>query len=353
VFSGYLAGIEDYRVLSRSKSHTQTVRRVNLKMKILVTEDSAVYRHLLCTRLAEWNFSVEAVADAESALAIVSVTTTPLLLLVDWELPGMSGLELVAKVRSLDLPHYVYAVIVTSRDDKADVALALNAGADDYISKPFHDQELRARVEVASRTLAIHEKLVLANEQLKTLASRDPLTELLNRRAFMNEFRRETLRARRTKSPLTLVMCDIDHFKEVNDRFGHTTGDDVLRIISRELRDASRGTDLVGRMGGDEFLLVLSGSNAEGGQVLISRVREHLQKRAELKEVPIELSFGVIEMNLEDSERFAIEKVDAAMYSAKRQRPVQKRVGRFEFSEAWSAEPSARTTAKPRTPRLA
>jgi two-component system, cell cycle response regulator len=315
-------------------------------MKILVTEDSAVYRHLLCTRLAEWNFSVEAVADAESALAIVAASTTPLLLLVDWELPGMSGLELVAKVRGLDLPQYVYAVIVTSRDDKADVALALNAGADDYISKPFHDQELRARVEVASRTLAIHEKLVLANQQLKTLASRDPLTELLNRRAFMNEFRRETLRARRTQSPLTLVMCDIDHFKEVNDRFGHTAGDDVLKLISRELRDASRGTDLVGRMGGDEFLLVLSGSDLEGGQVLVSRVREHLHKRTELKEIPIDLSFGVIEMNLEDSERFAIEKADAAMYAAKRQRPVQKCVGSSEFSGAWSTEPSVRPTSK-------
>jgi two-component system, cell cycle response regulator len=340
-------------VSKRIRRHIQTVRKVNLKMKILVTEDSAVYRHLLCARLAEWNFSVEAVADAESALEIVSVATTPLLLLVDWELPGMSGLELVAKVRSLNLPHYVYAVIVTSRDDKADVALALNAGADDYISKPFHDQELRARVEVASRTLAIHEKLVLANEQLQTLAFRDPLTELLNRRAFMNSFRRETLRARRTKSPLTLVMCDIDHFKEVNDRFGHTTGDDVLRLISRELRDASRGTDLVGRMGGDEFLLALSSSNAEGGQILINRVRERLQKRTELKEVPVSLSFGVVEMNLEDSERFAIEKVDAAMYAAKRERSVQKRVGNLELPEGWGAEPASRISSKPRTPRLA
>jgi two-component system cell cycle response regulator len=322
-------------------------------MKILVTEDSAVYRHLLCTRLAEWNFSVEAVADAESALAIVTNTTCPLLLLVDWELPGMSGLELVAKVRSLNLRHYVYAVIVTSRDDKADVALALNVGADDYISKPFHDQELRARVEVASRTLAIHEKLVLANEQLKTLASLDPLTELLNRRAFMNAFRRETLRARRTQSPLTLVMCDIDHFKDVNDRFGHTVGDDVLRLIARELRDASRGTDLVGRMGGDEFLVVLSGSNAGGGQILVTRVREHLQNRTELKEVPVSLSFGVVEMNLDDSERFAIEKVDAAMYAAKRNRPTQKNVGSFEYPGAWNAGHSVRTPSKPRTPRLA
>jgi diguanylate cyclase (GGDEF)-like protein len=321
-------------------------------MKILVTEDSAVYRHLLCTRLAEWNFSVEAVADAESALAIISASTTPLLLLVDWELPGMSGLELVSKVRGLTLRHYIYAVIVTSRDGKADVAQALNSGADDYISKPFHDQELRARIEVASRTLAIHEKLVIANEQLKTLASIDPLTELLNRRALMNTFRRETLRARRTQSPITLVMCDIDHFKEVNDRFGHTTGDDVLRLVARELRDASRGTDLVGRMGGDEFLLVLSGSNAEGGQILTDRVREHLQKRTELKEVPVSLSFGVVEMNLEDSERFAIEKVDAAMYAAKRKRPAQQYVGNLECSESWQPEHFAQLP-KPRTPRSA
>ena len=146
-------------------------------------------------------------------------------------------------------------------------------------------------------------------------------------------------------------MCDIDHFKEVNDRFGHTAGDDVLRLISRELRDASRGTDIVGRMGGDEFLLVLSGSNAEGGQILINRLREHLLARTELKDVPISLSFGIIEMNLEDSERFAIEKVDAAMYAAKRQRPVQKHV--VDASEARNAEPSSLIPSKRSATRLA
>jgi two-component system, cell cycle response regulator len=182
-------------------------------MKILVTEDSAVYRHLLCTQATEWNYSVEAVSDAESALPIISAAAAPMVLLIDWELPGMSGLELLSAVRRLSLKHYVYAIVLTGRNDKADLVMALNAGADDYLVKPFHDEELRARLQVAMRTLALHQELVNANERLECLASEDPLTDLLNRRALMSAFHRERLRAQRKQSSITLVMCDIDHFK--------------------------------------------------------------------------------------------------------------------------------------------
>jgi two-component system cell cycle response regulator len=288
-------------------------------MKILLTEDSAVYRHMLCTQLTEWKYSVEAVADAESALPIISAAAAPMLLLTDWELPGMSGLDLISAVRRLCLKHYVYAIVLTARKDKADLVTALDAGADDYLVKPFHEEELRARLQVATRTLALHEELVHANERLECLASEDALTDLLNRRALMTEFRRERLRAQREQSLITLVMCDIDHFKQVNDSHGHTVGDEVLKLVARALQSSSRGSDLVARVGGDEFLLVLPDSDVVGSVTLVQRVRQRLKERAELYGVLISLSFGIAAIDLEQSEQAALEKVDAALYAAKRE----------------------------------
>jgi len=290
-----------------------------IPMKILLTEESAVYRHLLCTQLTEWQYSVEAVADAESALPIISAAAAPMVLLIDWELSGMNGLDLISAMRRLCLKHYVYAIVLTARKDKADLVTALDAGADDYLVKPFHEGELRARLQVATRTLVLHEELVNANERLECLASEDALTDLLNRRALMTAFHRERLRTQRKRSLMTLVMCDIDHFKQVNDSYGHTVGDEVLKLVARVLKDSSRGSDLVARMGGDEFLLVLPDSDAVGGVTLVQRVRKRLKKRAELHGIPVSLSFGIAEMDLEQSEQAALEKVDAALYAAKRE----------------------------------
>jgi two-component system, cell cycle response regulator len=302
-------------------------------VKILLLEDSDVYCYLLCSLLTEWGYSVEAVRDAESALPIVSATEGPMVLLIDWELPGMSGLDFLCKVRELDLKHYAYAIVLTARSDKADLVRALDAGADDYLAKPFNDLELQARVRVAVRTLDIQEKLVLANQKLECLAAQDPLTDLLNRRALAIAFQRERVRARRKQSPITLVMCDIDHFKQVNDEHGHAIGDEVIKLVARALKDSSRGSDLVARMGGDEFLLVLSGSDVSGGVALVERVQQNLQGRKELGQVSISISFGIAGMDVEQSEQVAIEIADAALYGAK----VEGR-NRYHVAEAKSHE---------------
>jgi len=286
-------------------------------MRILVVEDSAVYRHLLSTQLAEWGFPAETTPDAESALPIIAAAEVPMVLLVDWELPGMSGLQLLCELRKLHLKHYVYALVLTARSGKDDVAEALNAGADDYLVKPFHEQEFQARIRVATRLLAVHEELIVANERLECLAAQDPLTELFNRRALMSALNRERMRAQRKQYPLTLVMCDIDKFKEVNDAHGHGTGDEVLKFVARDLKQSCRGSDFVARIGGDEFLVVLPDSDAGGGVALVTRVQERLRERNAVLPVQVSLSFGIAVIDTKQSEYVALAKADAALYEAK------------------------------------
>jgi diguanylate cyclase (GGDEF)-like protein len=231
----------------------------------------------------------------------------------------MSGVELISEVRQLKLKHYVYVIILTARSDKGDLVRALNAGADDYLVKPFHVEELQARIQVAQRTLVLHEALVAANKQLECLAYQDPLTELLNRRALMLAIHRERKRALRKKSSITLVMCDIDKFKQVNDGFGHGVGDDVLKLVAKELRRACRDSDVVARMGGDEFLLVLLEMESRDAVALVKRAQKGLQERSELLNIPISLSFGIAAMEIEQSEEVALAAADAALYAAKRE----------------------------------
>ena len=286
-------------------------------MKVLVVEDSVIYRHLLCEQLRE--FEVVTVPDAESALPIIAANDEPFVLLMDWELPGMSGLDLIQQVRNLPRKHYIYAVMLTGRSDKSDLVSALAAGLDDYVVKPFHAQEFQARIQVAVRTLLLHEELVNANDRLELLASHDPLTGLANRRALNDLFARELQLARRTSFPITIVMCDVDEFKQVNDKLGHAEGDQVLRLVARWLKSASRGSDIVARTGGDEFVVVLSNTQAAGAAIFVERVQRCMRadERLLALQVPVTLSFGIAEMDLTLGEAAAISRADSALYAAK------------------------------------
>jgi diguanylate cyclase (GGDEF)-like protein len=229
----------------------------------------------------------------------------------------MCGIELVSEIRKLSLKHYVYAIVLTARSDKGDMVKALNAGADDCLVKPFHTEELQARIQVAGRTLALHEELVVANARLESLASQDPLTGLFNRRALLIAFHRERLRAVRNKSSITLVIGDIDRFKRVNDRYGHGAGDGVIKLVARELQRSSRGSDIVARIGGDEFLVLLPESRTTGGMAFVKRVQKGILERSEFCDIPISLSFGIAEMDLAQSDEAALAKADSALYAAK------------------------------------
>ena len=197
----------------------------------------------------------------------------------------------------------------------------MGAGADDYLFKPFSEQELRARIQVAANTLRLHEELVKANDRLEVLASQDSLTALYNRRALLSLFHKEFLKARRRPFPLSIVMCNIDGFKKVNDQLGRAVGDEVLRAVARALKSSSRGSDIVARSGGDEFVLVLPDTHAVGGMIFAERVQKYLREEKGLRSlpVPVTLSFGIAEVDLSVSEESAISRADAALNLARQE----------------------------------
>jgi diguanylate cyclase (GGDEF)-like protein len=287
-------------------------------MKVLVVEDSAVYRHLLTTQLSE--FETEVVETAESALSVLRDWSESIVLVIDWLLPGMSGLELIGQLRKLERKHYIYVLVLTGRTDPSDVATALDAGADDYLGKPFDQAELKARIRAAARSLKLHDDLLAANDRLEALATQDPLTALFNRRGLLHLHHHELLKARRNHSPITVVTCDIDNFKQINDTYGHPMGDEALQTIAHALKSSSRGSDIVARSGGDEFVIVLPGTGLQGGVIFVERVQQFLLRDENRKSLstPITMSFGIADMDISGSEEDAIAKADSALCAAKR-----------------------------------
>jgi diguanylate cyclase (GGDEF)-like protein len=286
-------------------------------MKILVLEDSTVYSHLLQSKFID--SQVEAVRDTNSALAVMCDSCAQMILFIDWEMPGMDGMDLLMQLRKLSRKHYVYAVLLAGERDKPYITKALSAGADDYMVKPFDEEDLQARFQIAKSALHLHAQIVKADDRLELLASQDSLTALYNRRALMSLFHKEFLKARRRPFPLSIVMCNIDHFKMVNERLGRAVGDEVLRAVARALKSSSRGSDIVARTGGDEFALVLPDTHAVGGVIFAERVQKYLREEKGLRSlaVPITLSFGIAEVDLNISDEVAISRADSALNVAR------------------------------------
>jgi two-component system cell cycle response regulator len=227
--------------------------------QVLVAEDDAMFRRILQSWLENWGYTVTLAEDGAKAWDVLQQEAPPQVLILDWMMPEINGLDVCRKVREQNRDPYQYILLATAKDAKQDLVRGLEAGADDYVAKPFDKNELRARLRACNRILTLQQGQMLAQEQLRFQATHDPLTGVLNRGAILETLRRELERSARSNSSTGLLMLDIDHFKKINDTHGHLTGDYALREVTHRLLNSVRTYDSVGRYGGEEFLVVMPG----------------------------------------------------------------------------------------------
>jgi diguanylate cyclase (GGDEF)-like protein len=229
---------------------------------VLIAEDDPIFRRILKGWLEKWKYRVIVTADGTRAWEEMQAKDAPQLAIFDWVMPGIDGVELCRRIRLQECTPYRYLLLLTAKDDKQDVVTGLEAGADDYLTKPFHVDELHARIRAGKRILELQDALLHARDALQFQAAHDPLTGLYNRAAILDALWRELQRGQRTSTPFGIMIADLDHFKRINDTHGHLVGDEVLRQIAGRFIASVRNYDFVGRYGGEEFLLILPGCNA-------------------------------------------------------------------------------------------
>jgi two-component system cell cycle response regulator len=287
---------------------------------VLVAEDDASSRFRLLTALRSWGYDVTSVENGRQAIAALARSDGPSLAILDWSMPEADGLEVCRTLRSNPKARYVYAILLTSHDRDEDVIAGFDAGADDYVTKPFNAKELRARVRSGARIVQLQQQLVDAHEELREKAMHDPLTGLLTRGAFFEIGDHELARAKRTRAPLSIVMADIDHFKSINDRFGHLGGDEVLREVARRLRTTFRKEDAVGRYGGEEFVALAVGCEGADALRLADRFRQAVSGEpftVGTTLVDVTTSVGVVTGMAGDNVETLVRAADEALYCAK------------------------------------
>ena len=305
------------------------------KSTVLVVDDSASFLALVKRHLSNAGYIVLTATNGVEALEIVR-TQGVQLVVTDWEMPEMDGLELCRAIRAADGLGFVCIIVLTSRSEKSHLIEAFDAGADDFLSKPFDRQELLARLRagdrvvrleacLAERTRALHKinaEIAVANERLRMMATTDELTGLLNRREAMVRLGELWAAAERYGRPLSCIMLDIDHFKRCNDQYGHAVGDLVLKEISAIMRSVSRVPDVVCRLGGEEFLILCPDIEVDCAAVLAERLRRATEAHdfhCDDHHLRVTVSLGVGQRD-EHMARFdeLLKTADDALYQAKR-----------------------------------
>ena len=291
-------------------------------MKILIADDDPVSRRLLEKTLLQAGYDVLAVPNGMAAAEQLCKQDGPRLALLDWEMPELDGPAVCREVRKKKDQGYVYMILLTSKGLKTDIVTGLGSGADDYLTKPFDSGELKARLRTGQRILHLEGRLVEARENMRFKATHDALTSLLNRGVIMELLGREISRSRRERIPTAILLCDVDHFKSINDTHGHLIGDEVLQEAARRLLLSVRSYDYVGRYGGEEFLIILNNCDP------VSAPRRAEEIRRSLSDTPVHTSIGpllvTMSMGVHQTANWGVQsveellhQVDGAMYAAK------------------------------------
>ena len=291
-------------------------------MKILIADDEIVSRRRLQALLTTWGHDVVSAEDGSAAFDLLMAPDAPRIVLLDWMMPGMTGVDVCRAIRSERPEPYTYMLLLTAKDAKENIVHGLESGADDYLVKPWDSDELKARLRTGQRILELEDHLVEARETMRFKATHDHLTFLLNRGAIVDLLERELVRTFREKGCTIVILGDLDHFKTINDTYGHLVGDEVLREAARRLLGSVRSYDFVGRYGGEEFLLVLN--NCDTSQALIRA--EEIRKG--IAGLPIQTTRGPLSVTMsmgvlssrdwsQSGHAEILCEVDAALYRAK------------------------------------
>jgi len=293
-------------------------------MKILIADDDRISRRLMEHTLQRSGYDVTTVEDGLQAAEELSKPDGPRLALIDWMMPKLDGPALCREIRGRKNERYIYMILLTANELNEDIVTGLQAGADDYLTKPCHSAELNARLHAGRRILLLEDQLTAASEEMRFKATHDALTSLWDRGAIMAKLRSALNRSAREGFPVSIMLCDVDHFKNINDVHGHIVGDEVLREVASRLVGAVRSTDAVGRFGGEEFLLVLNGCSSEHLHILSEQVRNSITRSpfsTATGPISVTLSAGALTIKEWDG-RTPIEQilgeVDISLYQAKR-----------------------------------
>ena len=290
--------------------------------RVLVAEGDSDTRLRLLHLLREWGFSVVVATDGIEALGVVELQQLPDFFFINRSLAGMNGIELCRRICDRFSEHSPYIVMMGKPTGRQDVVESLESGATEYLTTPFDEQELRARLIVAVRTLDRHDSLISSREQFREQATRDALTGVWNRRGILEILERELDRAEHNGRSTGILMLDLDHFKNVNDAHGHLAGDLVLQEVARRLCRKLRAYDRLGRYGGEEFLIVVPATNERELCELAERIRASTESEAvptELINFRITFSVGAAIAKPGDrSKAKLIAVADEALYEAKK-----------------------------------
>lgn len=242
-------------------------------MRVLIADDDLTSRGVLRRILTKWGYEVVVTTDGEEAWAEFQREDSPPLLILDWMMPRMDGLEVCRRIRSVSTPSPPYIILLTARESRKDIVTGLDAGANDYVGKPFDHDELRARVDVGRKFIELNQRLLETQRILELQARTDPLTGSMNRRAVLERLDEEMARAQRQGTSVGVGMMDIDFFKRINDTYGHGAGDEVLCEVVRRTALAMRPYDGLGRFGGEEFLMIIPGAGHSEVFSVFERIR--------------------------------------------------------------------------------